>query len=216
MQITRRGFIAGTAGIIATPAMAAGAAPRPLVAGTRTIEVNGKAARMFALTGPAGKPGIVLAPDERFFVRLENRINAPTIIHWHGQEPDWRQDGFPWPQTPPIAASADKIYDFQPIAGTYWMHSHQGMQEQRLMTAPLIVHDAASQQADVQEIVVMLHDFSFTPPAQILAGLRKGGGMMGGMMGGMSGMSGMSSMGGMSGMGNMSGMMGSADLNDVA
>lgn len=188
--------------------MPAGAAPGPgtvrrLAAGTRVLEVNGRPATMFALTGPDGTPGITLAPGERFAVRLENQAGAPTIVHWHGQAPDWKQDGFPWPQTPPIAAGAAQAYDFAAIPGTYWMHSHQGMQEQRLMTAPLIVHDAASQAADAQEIVLMLHDFSFTPPDEILAGLQKDGGMMG--MGG-----------GMGGMGTMSGMsMGGADLNDV-
>jgi hypothetical protein len=27
-----------------------------------------------------------------------------TIVHWHGLLPGWRQDGLPWPRTPPIAA----------------------------------------------------------------------------------------------------------------
>jgi FtsP/CotA-like multicopper oxidase with cupredoxin domain len=51
------------------------------------------------------------------------------------------------------------------------MHSHQGLQEQRLMTAPLIVHDAAEMREDRQEIVLMLHDFSFRTPDELLAGL---------------------------------------------
>ena len=54
------------------------------------------------------------------------------------------------------------------------MHSHYGLQEQLLMSAPLIIHDA-SDKADQQEVVIMLADFSFTPPEQILEQLRKGG-----------------------------------------
>jgi len=46
--------------------------------------------------------------------------------------PPWTQDGFPWPQTPPIAAGDTHSYDYAPIPGTFWMHSHQGMQEQSL------------------------------------------------------------------------------------
>ena len=55
------------------------------------------------------------------------------------------------------------------------MHSHQGLQEQQLMAAPLIIHDGApaDQEAADQEIVMMLHDFSFTSPQEIFAGLRK-------------------------------------------
>jgi FtsP/CotA-like multicopper oxidase with cupredoxin domain len=147
-----------------------------LIAGTRILSVNGKPAQVFDLIGPNGKPGITLSPGERFHVDLVNRADAPTIIHWHGQLPPWMQDGFPWPQTPPIPAGDTHSYDYAPIAGTYWMHSHHGMQEQRLMTAPLIVHSAEDLRADRQEVVLMLHDFSFKTPEELLAGLTKSNG----------------------------------------
>jgi len=54
------------------------------------------------------------------------------------------------------------------------MHSHQGLQEELLMAAPLIIHDQRDR-PDQQEIVVMLADFSFTPPDQIFAELKKSG-----------------------------------------
>ena len=160
---------------------AAGPEPRTaklrLTAGTRTLAVNGKSARVFGLIGPNGKPGITLSPGERFRVDLVNEAGTPTIVHWHGQLPPWTQDGFPWPQTPPIPAAGDThSYDYAPIAGTYWMHSHQGMQEQSLMTAPLIVRSAEDMRADRQEVVLMLHDFSFRTPDELLAGLTKSNG----------------------------------------
>jgi FtsP/CotA-like multicopper oxidase with cupredoxin domain len=105
-----------------------------------------------------------------------NQAGTSTIVHWHGQLPPWKQDGFPWPQTPPIQAGDTQSYDYAPIAGTYWMHSHQGMQEQSLMTAPLIVHSAEDMRADQQEVVLMLHDFSFRTPEELLAGLTKSSG----------------------------------------
>src|SRR6267142_267411 len=95
------------------------------------------------------------------------------LVHWHGQLPPWKQDGFPWPQTPPIPAGDTQSYDYAPIVGTYWMHSHHGMQEQSLMTAPLIVRSAEDMRADRQEVVLMLHDFSFKTPDELLAGLTK-------------------------------------------
>jgi FtsP/CotA-like multicopper oxidase with cupredoxin domain len=144
-----------------------------LTAGTRTLTVNGKPARVFGLIGPNGKPGITLSPGERFHVDLVNRAGTSTIVHWHGQLPPWTQDGFPWPQTPPISAGDTHSYDYAPIAGTFWMHSHQGMQEQSLMTAPLIIHSPEDMRDDRQEAVVMLHDFSFQTPDELLAGLTK-------------------------------------------
>jgi len=142
-----------------------------LTAGSRMLDVNGRAAKVFRLTNALGSSGITLAPGERFRVNLTNQTHTNTIIHWHGQLPPWTQDGFPWPQTPPLAPATAKAYDYAAIPGTYWMHSHEGMQEQSLMTAPLIVHDATELREDRQEIVLMLHDFSFRAPDELLAHL---------------------------------------------
>jgi FtsP/CotA-like multicopper oxidase with cupredoxin domain len=186
MLLTRRQVLASGAAMAGTipflPTTRAAAAPEPrtgklrLTAGTRTLAVNGKPARVFSLIGPNEKPGVTLSPGERFAVDLVNQAGTSTIIHWHGQLPPWKQDGFPWPQTPPIAAGDTQSYDYAPIAGTYWMHSHQGMQEQNLMSAPLIVRSAEDMRADRQEVVLMLHDFSFRTPDELLAGLTKSNG----------------------------------------
>src|SRR5258708_10202394 len=160
----------------ATAAPEKRAANLRLTAGPGSRDVNGKPARVFGLVGPNGKPGITLAPGERFDVDLVNQAGTSTIVHWHGQLPPWKQDGFPWPQTPPIPAGDTRSYDYAPIAGTYWMHSHQGMQEQNLMTAPLIVHSAEDMRADQEEVVLVLHDFSFHTPDELLAGLTKSNG----------------------------------------
>ena len=146
-------------------------APKRLVAGTRVLEVNGRSAKVFGLTGPDGFPGIRLAAGGRFHVELANESGTRTLVHWHGQLPPWTQDGFPWPQTPPIANGAVQAYDYAPIPGTYWMHSHHEMQEQNLMTAPLIVRTADELREDRQEVVLMLHDFAFRTPEEVLAGL---------------------------------------------
>src|SRR5712664_2387639 len=189
------------------------AAQLRLTAGTRTLAVNGRAARVFGLTGPNGKPGLTLSPGERFHVDLVNQAGTSTIMHWHGQLPPWKQDGFPWPQTPPIAAGDTHSYDYVPIAGTFWMHSHQGLQEQSLMTAPLIVHSAEDMRADRQEVVLMLHDFSFHAPDELLAGLTKSNGSQSAMP--TSGMGNNMNMGsGSMGAMNMGSGM-ATDLNDI-
>src|SRR5258705_6180074 len=183
--LTRRQFLASGVAMMAgaipfLPVAQAASAPElstaklRLTAGTRTVSVNGKPARVFGLTGPNGKPGLTLSPGERFHVDLVNAARTSTIIHWHGQLPPWTQDGFPWPQTPPIPAGETQSYDYAPIPGTFWMHAHQGLQEQNLMTAPLIVHSGEDVRADRQEGGLMLHDFSFHTPDGVLAGLTQG------------------------------------------
>lgn len=68
--------------------------------------------------------------------------------------------------------------------GTHWMHAHT-LQEQALLAAPLIVRLQDDLSAGEQELVVLLHDFSFTPAAELLATLKKGSTGHGGMMQGM-------------------------------
>ena len=143
----------------------------------RGIEVNGKPATVFGIRQPDGTFGIRTQVGKRFRVRVENRIDEPSLIHWHGLTPPWQQDGVPRVSGPPIPPGGSADYDFPlRFGGTYWMHSHQGLQEQLMMSAPLIIRDARDR-ADQQEVIVMLADFSFTPPEQIFEGLRKGGGM---------------------------------------
>lgn len=183
--LTRRRILASAAAVAGTipfpPITRAVATPKPraanlrLTAESRILSVNGKPAQVFGLVGPNGKAGLALFPGERFRVDLVNRAGTATIIHWHGQLPPWKQDGFPWPQTPPIPSGDSHAYDYAPIAGTYWMHSHHGMQEQSLMSAPLIVHSPEDLRADRQEVVLMLNDLSFRTPEELLAGLIKSG-----------------------------------------
>jgi FtsP/CotA-like multicopper oxidase with cupredoxin domain len=142
----------------------------------RNIQVNGKSASVFDIRQPDGTVGITTDVGKPFRVRIENKIDEPSLIHWHGLTPPWQQDGVPGVSGPAIPPGGAADYDFPlRFGGTFWMHSHQGLQEQLLMAAPLIIRDQRDR-PDQQEIVVILADFSFTPPDQIFAGLKKGGG----------------------------------------
>ena len=141
----------------------------------RSIVVNGKPASVFDIRQPDGTLGITTDVGKPFRVRLENKIDEPSLIHWHGLTPPWQQDGVPGVSGPAIPPGGTADYDFTlRFGGTFWMHSHQGLQEQLLMAAPLIIRDQRDR-PDQQEIVVMLADFSFTPPDQIFSELKKSG-----------------------------------------
>jgi FtsP/CotA-like multicopper oxidase with cupredoxin domain len=141
----------------------------------RTLEINGKAADVMGLLQPNGIQGMSAMVNSPFQVTLDNQLPVPTAIHWHGLHPPNNEDGVPGVTQPVIRAGASTFYNFplQP-AGTHWMHSHQGLQEAFLLAAPLIVHDPADRARDQQEIVVLLSDYSFTPPKEIYARLRQG------------------------------------------
>ncbi len=190
----------------------------------RSIEVNGRQAAVYGIRQPDGSEGLITRVGERFRVRLENAIGEPSLVHWHGLAPPWQQDGVPGVSGPPLPAGGSADYDF-PLAygGTFWMHSHQGLQEQLLLDAPLIIRDERDAPGR-QEIVLRLNDFSFTPPEEIYANLKKGGSMPGMTMPGATASAssrpmpaGMTAISGANGMGR-SGSAGSGespDLNDV-
>lgn len=211
---SRRRFLAAgvTAAIAAPFARSAHArvGSTELRAARRIIEVNGKAANVLGLLQPDGRQGIVADAGQRFHVQLVNELDEYTLVHWHGLTPPSDQDGVPELSQPPLEAGSRYEYDFVLARpGTNWMHSHVGLQEQQLLAAPLIVRDPAEAARDEQEVAVLLHDFTFRDPAEILAGLSGGTGDAGGM----EGMAGMDHSAMNHGSGSMAGTQ--SHLNDV-
>ncbi len=146
---------------------------------------------------------------------LQNHTTEPLAIHWHGLILPDGQDGVPYVTQVPIKPGEERRYDFPIVqAGTYWMHSHFGLQEQGMMTAPLILNDPADPRRGEQDVVMLLNDFIVRDPATILAELQgqtpkaEAGGtrqMPGGAEQGMSGMT----------MGGKTPGMDKADLSDI-
>lgn len=174
------GLLAGSAALALPSALirpARGAPPSTttsLNVVRRSIEVNGKAASVFGLQQASGATGLRFRAGDSFDVLLGNETDESTIIHWHGLTPPWPNDGVGDAPSPLIGAGEERHYAF-PVgtAGTHWMHAHT-LQEQALLAAPLIVANPEDDGRDEQEVVVMLHDFSFKTPEELLAGLTSG------------------------------------------
>jgi FtsP/CotA-like multicopper oxidase with cupredoxin domain len=177
-RLARKEFLAGAGALLAAatslpPRRAQAATPTIIRAEARVIEVDGRSARVFGLRQPNGTHGLVTDVGTPFRVRLENASGQATLVHWHGLTPPYRQDGVPHVSAPPIADGGAAEYDFPlTFGGTYWMHSHQNFQEQQLMVAPLIIRDPADRGADEQDVVLLLHDFTFRQPEEVFASLR--------------------------------------------
>ena len=176
-MLSRRAVLAAGAAALTPTSFAARAEAPPTIlrVAPREIIVNGKSASVCGISQLDGLSGLFTEIGKPFRVRVENGLDKPSLIHWHGLTPPWRQDGVPGISGPPIPPRGSADYDFPlTFGGTFWMHSHEGLQEQLLLAAPLIVRDQRDL-ADRQEVVVLLADFSFTPPEQIFEGLRKSG-----------------------------------------
>ncbi len=70
-------------------------APQLLRLERRDIEVNGKTASVYGIKQPNGTFGMTTEVGKPFRARVENGIGEPSLIHWHGLTPPWRQDGVP-------------------------------------------------------------------------------------------------------------------------
>ncbi len=209
---TRRQFLASAAAVplvgLAWPARAEVA---EMSISTRQIEVLGRAATVYGINGYDGQLGFYGRAGDRFQLGIQNDTDIGIVTHWHGQVMAAEGQDRSYTGGGELAPGAVDQMDFALTPGTHWMHSHQ-LSEQLLMAAPMICREADAE--DIQEHVIMLHDFSFKTPEDILAALGGSDMHAGGASGGMD-MAGMDHSGGdMAGMAMSGGMM--VHANDVA
>jgi FtsP/CotA-like multicopper oxidase with cupredoxin domain len=179
LDMNRRSFLALVSSQLVIPTALAAQGGRPdITVETRVLEVNGKAAKVFGLNVNGKAGGLYTRYGQDFTARVTNQLQEPTLLHWHGLTPPLAQDGVPGLSGPLMNAGESRDYNFpNSRTGTHWMHSHVGLQEQRLLAAPLIVAEDGAALVDEQEHVVMLHDFTFRDPQEILSELQGGGGL---------------------------------------
>lgn len=155
--------------LLLTPALQA--APVTLQVFEKDITVNHKNSKVFAIEQPDGTFGYTGTKGDIFDVTVENNTSQDLVLHWHGITSPNRQDGVPFVTQYPIKPGEHYRYHFKlKQAGTYWLHSHYKLQEQRLMAAPLIIHEN-NVTAD-PEAIMFIQDFSFTDPKELYAKLR--------------------------------------------
>jgi FtsP/CotA-like multicopper oxidase with cupredoxin domain len=145
----------------------------------QTLSPAGKPVR--ALTVNGGIPGPVLRFREGDWasIRVHNALpHESTSVHWHGILLPNDQDGVPHLTTPPIKAGTTFTYEF-PIrqSGTYWYHSHTGVQEQGGVYGSLVIAPRGCEtvRAD-REHVLVLSDWTNERPAEVMRTLMRMGG----------------------------------------
>ncbi len=218
--LSRRAVLAGgvAAGALALSGRWNGARAAPLITvESVSLDVNGKAAKVYAIQGLRGRACSrrrATASPAPSSMRLPSRRSCTGTARSSRRR--IRTAPVPmaarWPQ-------GERSGGLSLTPGTHWMHSHT-LSEQQLLAAPLVTREADA--GDVQDVVLMLHDFSFRTPEEILAGLGganghgahgghnmggTGGAATGGTSGGGMSMAGMDhsghNMGSMGGMGAM-------------
>jgi len=107
-------------------------------------------------------------------LRVTNRLAEETSIHWHGMLPPYQMDGVPGISFKGIAPGETFTYRFKvQQSGTYWYHSHSGMQEQTGLYGAIIVDPAGADpiRAD-RDYVVQLSDWTDEDPMRVFDKLK--------------------------------------------
>ena len=137
--------------------------------------VQGRSGHAVAVNGSVPGPLIRLKEGTTARLNIRNTLGVDTSIHWHGLLVPFQMDGVPGVSFPGIPAGGSFTAEF-PLrqSGTYWWHSHSGLQEQVGHYGPLVIDPAGSDpvQAD-REYVLMLSEFSPLMPHTIFAKLKQ-------------------------------------------
>ena len=140
-----------------------------------TFPVDGRVGHAITMNGTIPGPLIRLKEGEKVRISVRNELDEDTSIHWHGVLLPFRMDGVPGISFPGIKARSTFVYEF-PIAqsGTYWYHSHSGLQEQVGHYGPLIFDPAEPDPvAYDREHVIVLSDWTFMHPHTLFTRLKQ-------------------------------------------
>ena len=143
----------------------------------QVLSPAGKPVRVLTINGEFPGPTLRFNEGDVARIRLHNSLGREeTSLHWHGLLLPNDQDGVPHLTTPPVAPGGTFTYEF-PVrqSGTYWYHSHTGMQEQRGVLGSIVVlprkTDAVRAERDQ---VLVLNDWTDESPQEVLRTLKRG------------------------------------------
>ena len=189
---TRRTFVKGLAavgilggmGMWRTPVWAVTSPGQPnvlsgndfdLFIGETPVNITGAARTAMTINGSLPGPILRWREGETVTLRVRNRLKEDTSIHWHGIILPANMDGVPGLSFHGIAPDGMYEYKFKVNQnGTYWYHSHSGLQEQVGVYGALVIDAKEPEPFSYdRDYVVLLSDWTDENPARVLAKLKK-------------------------------------------
>ena len=160
----------------AQPVSAGIAKPLPVVSGDdialtiarQTMLVDGRETRAIGINGTVPAPLIRLREGQTVRLHVTNDLEEDSSIHWHGVLVPPQFDGVPGVSFPGIRPKSAFTYEFPIIqSGTYWYHSHSGLQEQLGHYGPIVIDPAGVDpvQSDREHVIVLADHSSISPEA---------------------------------------------------
>ncbi|URV26819.1 copper resistance system multicopper oxidase [Burkholderia gladioli] len=140
-----------------------------------SVEIGGRSRRATTVNGTLPGPVLRWREGDTVTLRVANRMDEASSIHWHGIVLPSNMDGVPGLSFDGIAPGSSYTYRFKVRQhGTYWYHSHSSLQEQTGVYGPLIIDPAQpGARRCERDYVVMLSDWSDEDPRRIKSRLKK-------------------------------------------
>jgi CopA family copper-resistance protein len=140
-----------------------------------TVNFTGKKCPAMTINGAIPGPTLRFREGDQAVIHVHNKMDVATSVHWHGILLPNDQDGVPYLTYAPIAPNRTFTYRF-PIthAGTYWYHSHSGLQEQQGVYGSIAIEPKVDRYGDIHDEVILLSDWSDETPHEIMRTLKRG------------------------------------------
>jgi CopA family copper-resistance protein len=174
----RRGATSALATLVSLVALAmpVSAGTYDLVIDEKVVNITGRERTAMLINGQLPGPVLRFKEGEDVTIRVTNRLNEFSSIHWHGLLLPSSQDGVPgvsdgFQGIPPGQTFTYRFPTRQ--AGTYWYHSHSAVQEQTGVYAPIVIEPAKREPFRYnREYIIMLSDWTDENPEGILRKLK--------------------------------------------
>ena len=139
------------------------------------VNLTGRARTALTVNGSLPGPLLRWREGDTVTLRVKNRLGEPTSIHWHGILLPSTMDGVPGLSFKGIEPGGLYVYQFKVKQhGTYWYHSHSGLQEQQGVYGPLVIDPKEPEPYTYQrDYVVMLSDWTDEDPVALMKTLKK-------------------------------------------
>ncbi len=162
------------------------ARPLPTVTGSdislriahQMMTIDGRESHAIGINGTVPAPLIRLREGQNVRLSVSNDLEEASSIHWHGLLVPFQMDGVSGVSFPGIKAKSTFTYEFPVVqSGTYWYHSHSGLQEQLGHYGPIVIDPAGQDpiQSDGEHVIV-LSDHSELHPHILFRKLKQQGG----------------------------------------
>ena len=140
-----------------------------------TMNFTGDPVKSMTINGSIPGPVLEFTEGEYAKIHVTNKMDVETSVHWHGLLLPNFFDGVPYLTTPPIRPGETFTYEFSlKQSGTYWYHSHTGLQEQRGVYGSIQINPKEQTMDYDRDLVLVLSDWMDEDPHEQLRNLKRG------------------------------------------